>query len=148
MTQPALHALLNGTAAVLLTLGWLAITGRGPWRGGRSEGAHKGLMLAAVTASAVFLASYLHYHNRVGSVPFWGEGWLRTVYFIVLVPHIVLAALMVPPIVILLLAALRGRLERHVRLARWTLPVWLYVSVTGVVIYWMLYRMGPEAGAG
>lgn len=146
MSQPALHAVLNGTAAVLLLLGWAAIRGRGPWSGGRDERVHRGLMLAAVAVSAVFLASYLHYHERVGHVPFWGEGWVRVVYLVVLVPHIVLATVMVPPIVVLLVLALRGRLEGHKRLARWTLPVWLYVSVTGVIVYLMLYRMGPDAG--
>lgn len=146
MTQPALHAVLNGTAAVLLVLGWLAIRGCGPWRAGRSETAHKRLMLGAVTASAVFLASYLHYHYHQGSMPFWGEGWLRTVYLAVLLPHVVLAMVMVPMIVTLLWAAARGRFERHKRLARWTLPIWCYVSVTGVLIYLMLYRLGPGPG--
>ena len=145
MTQPALHALLNGTAAVLLVLGWLAIRGLGPWAAGRSEATHKRFMLGAVGASAVFLTSYVHYHYNHGSTPFWGEGWLRTVYLAVLVPHVLLAIVMVPAILTLLWAAAKGRFERHKRLARWTLPVWLYVSVTGVVIYLMLYRMGPAS---
>ncbi len=145
MSQPAFHALLNGLAALFLTTGWLAVLGKGPFaRGGRNEALHKKLMIAAVATSAVFLASYLEYHYSVGSVPFWGEGWIRTLYLSVLVPHIVLATLMVPPIVILLVHAARGQLEQHKRLARWTLPVWLYVSVTGVLVYVMLYRMGPE----
>ena len=101
-------------------------------------------MIAAVVVSAGFLASYLEYHASVGSVAFWGTGWIRTLYFAVLIPHIVLATAMVPPIVILLIHAARGRLDRHKRLARWTLPVWLYVSVTGVIVYFMLYRLGPE----
>lgn len=145
MTQPAFHAVMNGTAAVFLVLGWLAITGRGPWRSGRSELAHKRFMLSAFVASCVFLASYVDYHLHHGSVPFWGEGWLRTTYLLVLVPHIILATLMVPMILRVLWLAWKGRLERHVRLARWTLPIWLYVSVTGVVIYWMLYQMAPES---
>jgi putative membrane protein len=143
VTQPALHALLNGTSAVLLLLGWLAITGRGPWRAARSEAVHKRFMLGAVTTSAVFLASYVHYHYNHGSTPFWGDGWLRTVYLLVLVPHVLLAMVMVPMILTLLWAAAKGRFERHKRLARWTLPIWWYVSVTGVVIYLMLYRMDP-----
>lgn len=145
MSRPAIHALLNGTAAVLLILGWMAIRGRGLFaQRGRNEALHKKLMIAAVVVSAGFLASYLEYHASVGSVAFWGTGWIRTLYFAVLIPHIVLATAMVPPIVILLIHAARGRLDRHKRLARWTLPVWLYVSVTGVIVYFMLYRLGPE----
>jgi len=143
VSQPALHALLNGGAAVLLTLGWMAIRGIPPIATEKNERLHKALMISAVVVSAVFLASYLDYHNTVGSVPFWGEGLIRTVYFVVLIPHIVLAAVMVPMIVTMLVHAFRGRLEKHRRLARWTLPIWLYVSVTGVVVYIMLYRMGP-----
>lgn len=143
--QPALHAVLNGTAAVLLSLGWLAIAGKGPFaRRGRNERLHKCFMLAAVSVSALFLVSYLDYHAAVGSVPYTGTGWLRTLYFLVLVPHVVLAAVMVPPILMLLVHAARGRLDRHRRLARWTLPVWLYVSVTGVLVYLMLYRWVPR----
>ncbi len=144
MTRPALHALLNGSASVLLVLGWMAIRGRGLFAvRGRDEALHKRFMLGALAFSAAFLASYLEYHATVGSVPFWGTGWIRTVYLAVLVPHIVLATLMVPPIVVLLVHAARGNLDKHRRLARWTLPVWLYVSVTGVLVYVMLYRMGP-----
>jgi len=144
VSRPALHALLNGSAAVLLTLGWMAITGRGLLaRHGRDESLHKRLMLAAVLLSTVFLASYLEYHHRVGHVEFWGQGWLAVVYRLILIPHVILAGLMVPPIVLLLIAGLRGRLERHRRLARITLPVWLYVSVTGVVIYALNYALRP-----
>jgi uncharacterized membrane protein YozB (DUF420 family) len=142
MTQPAFHALLNGTAAVLLCLGWLAIRGAGPWAGaGPQPKTHRNLMLAALGVSAVFLASYLEYHARVGSVPFRGTGALRTLYLVVLVPHIILAGLMVPMIAVTLVHALRGRLDRHRRWARWTLPIWLYVSVTGVVVWFMNYAM-------
>jgi uncharacterized membrane protein YozB (DUF420 family) len=144
MSRPALHALLNGAAAVLLVLGWMAIRGRGPFaRRGRAEVAHKRCMLAAVAVSSVFLASYIQYHLTTDPVLFWGRGAWRALYLAVLVPHVVLAALMVPPIVLLLVHAFAGRLDRHRRLARWTLPVWLYVSVTGVLVYWMLYRLGP-----
>ncbi len=144
MSQPALHAVLNGTAATLLVLGWMAIKGRRPLAAEPRPGLHKGLMLAAVAVSAAFLASYLDYHSRVGSKEFWGTGWIRGVYLAVLVPHIVLATLMVPFIVTLLIQAFRGRLDSHRRLARWTLPIWLYVSVSGVAVYLMLYRMGPS----
>lgn len=145
MTQPALHALLNASAATLLVAGWLAVKGRGPWAaGGKDEQTHKRCMVGALVLSTAFLASYLHYHATAGHVEFWGEGWLRTLYLLVLVPHVILAAAMVPAIVLVVVAALRGRFERHRALARWTLPVWLYVSVTGVVIYWMLYGMAPE----
>jgi uncharacterized membrane protein YozB (DUF420 family) len=101
-------------------------------------------MIAALFVSACFLGSYLEYHSSVGSVTFWGTGWIRTLYLAVLIPHTVLATVMVPPIVILVVHAARGRLDRHKRLARWTLPVWIYVSVTGVLVYLMLYRFGPE----
>jgi len=143
MDQPALHAVLNATAGVLLVLGWLAITGRGPWAAGRSERAHIRCMLAACGVSAVFLASYLEYHARVGSVPFWGEGRLRTLYFVILVPHVVLATLMLPAIVATLVCAFRGKLAAHRRLARITLPVWLYVSVTGVLVWWLNFGLRP-----
>ena len=144
MTRPTLHALLNLTAAVLLVLGWMAIRGRGAFSArGRDEALHKRLMLAAVAVSTVFLGSYVHYHATVGSVAFWGTGWLRMLYLAILLPHTVLAAVMVPFIVATLTCALRGRLDAHRRLARWTLPVWLYVSVTGVLVYVMLYRLGP-----
>ncbi len=144
MSQPAFHATLNALAAVLLCLGWMAIRGVGPWAaGGRRPTTHRNLMLAAFGVSTVFLASYLEYHARVGSVPFWGTGALRTLYLVVLVPHIVLAAVMVPLILVTLVHALRGRLDRHRVWARWTLPIWLYVSVTGVLVYVMNYAMAP-----
>jgi uncharacterized membrane protein YozB (DUF420 family) len=136
---------MNGTAAVLLVLGWMAIRGKGPWSGGRSEVVHKRFMLSAFGASTVFLASYVDYHLHQGSVPFWGEGWLRTAYLAVLVPHVILAIVMVPMILAVLWLAWKQRFEQHRRLARWTLPIWLYVSVTGVVIYLMLYQLGPES---
>jgi putative membrane protein len=144
VSRPALHALLNGSAAILLSLGWMAILGRGLFAArGRDETLHSRLMLAAVVLSTAFLASYLDYHAEVGHVAFWGEGALAVVYGLVLWPHVVLAALMVPPILVLLVAALSGKLERHKRLARITLPVWLYVSVTGVVVYVMNHAMRP-----
>lgn len=148
MSRPALHALLNLVAASLLVLGWMAIKGRAPVAaGGKDERLHKRLMLAALAVSALFLASYLDYHAEVGSVPFWGTGALRAAYLVVLVPHIVLAAVMVPFILATVGFALSGRLERHRGLARWTLPVWLYVSVTGVLVYVMNHLMRPADGA-
>lgn len=96
-------------------------------------------MLSAFATSTLFLVSYLTYHYQVGSVPFEGRGWVRLLYFSVLIPHTVLAAAIVPLVLVTLVRALRGRFERHKRLARWTLPLWLYVSVTGVAVYGMLY---------
>jgi uncharacterized membrane protein YozB (DUF420 family) len=130
---PTLNALLNATCAALLVTGWLLI------RSGRRD-AHRKTMTAALLCSAVFLVSYLVYHARVGSVRFSGTGTVRTVYLAILLTHTVLAAAALPLALTAFVLARRGRFDRHRRLARWTLPVWLYVSVTGVVVYWMLYR--------
>jgi uncharacterized membrane protein YozB (DUF420 family) len=143
MDRPALHATLNATAAVLLVLGWLAITGRGAWRAGRSERTHARLMLAAFGVSTVFLASYVDYHLKVGRVEFWGTGWLRTLYLSVLLPHTILATVMVPFILATLIAALRGRLPAHRRLARLTLPVWIFVSASGVLVWYLNFALRP-----
>ena len=131
---PVLNAVLNGTAATLLVIGWILIK-----RGQRQ--AHKRVMLAAVACSAAFLVSYLAYHFQVGSVRFQGTGLVRTVYLSILLTHTVLATVIVPLVLVTLNHGLRERFDRHRRIARWTMPLWLYVSVTGVVIYWMLYRM-------
>ncbi|HVR69236.1 MAG TPA: DUF420 domain-containing protein [Vicinamibacteria bacterium] len=131
---PALNALLNATSAVLLFAGWRLI------RRGRRE-AHRRAMLAAVGCSTLFLASYLVYHAQVGSVRFQGQGPLRTVYFTILITHTILATAIVPLVLLTLVRALQERFDRHRRLARITLPLWGYVSVTGVVIYVMLYRL-------
>ena len=101
-------------------------------------------MLSAFVCSMLFLISYLIYHYQVGSVPFRGQGWIRPVYFSILLTHTVLATAVVPLALITLSRALRQRFDAHRRLARWTFPIWLYVSVTGVVVYWMLYRLGPS----
>lgn len=131
---PTVNAVLNATATILLVIGYALI------RQGRRE-AHRKVMLAAFACSTLFLVSYLVYHAQVGSVKFTGTGPARTVYFAILLSHTILAAL-VPILAPLTLGlGLKGRLERHRKLARWTLPIWLYVSVTGVVVYWMLYRM-------
>lgn len=131
---PALNATLNGIAAVLLVIGYVQIRRR------RRE-VHRGLMIAAFVTSVLFLLSYVIYHAGAGSRPFTGQGPIRAVYFAVLVSHVVLAALVPPLALVTLVRALRGRYGSHARLARWTLPVWLYVSVTGVVVYLMLYRL-------
>ena len=131
---PALNAALNGTAGLLILIGWLLIR-----RGHRL--AHRRVMLAAVTCSALFLVSYLVYHFNVGSVRFRGTGAIRTVYLTILLTHTVLATAIVPLVLVTLNHGLRERFDKHRRIARVTLPLWAYVSVTGVVIYWMLYRM-------
>ena len=98
-------------------------------------------MIAAFVVSGLFLTSYLIYHYHSGSTPFEGNGWIRSVYFAVLIPHIILAALILPLALITLYFALRKRFTKHRRIARWTLPIWLYVSVTGIIVYWMLYHL-------
>jgi putative membrane protein len=133
---PTLNALLNGTSAVLLTVGWLAIRRR-------RIALHRACMLGAFCVSALFLVSYVVYHALAGSRPFTGQGWIRPLYFVVLISHVVLAAAMVPFVLTTLYRALGADFARHVRLARVTLPVWIYVSVTGVVVYLMLYRLLP-----
>jgi uncharacterized membrane protein YozB (DUF420 family) len=131
---PALNAALNATSAVLLG------TGYGFIRAGRRT-AHRNCMLAALVSSSLFLVSYLVYHARVGSVPFGGRGIVRVAYFAILLSHTLLAVAIVPLVLVTLVRALRERFPAHRRIARVTLPLWGYVSVTGVVIYWMLYRL-------
>lgn len=132
---PTLNALLNATAATLLVAGFFLI------RSGRRD-AHRRAMTAAFACSVLFLVSYLVYHFEVGSVRFQGTGTVRTVYLSILLTHTVLATAVPFLAVATLVLARKGRFEAHRRLARVTLPIWLYVSVTGVVIYLMLYRMG------
>ena len=131
---PALNATLNAISFVLLATGYYFIR-RKQWR------KHRACMIAALVVSGFFLISYVIYHAQVGSVPFQKTGWIRTVYFAVLVPHVILAALMVPPILITVSRGLSAKYDKHRRIARWTLPVWLYVSITGVIVYLMLYRI-------
>ena len=131
---PALNATLNAISSVLLVTGYVFIR-----RGERQK--HKACMIAALVTSALFLTSYVIYHAQVGSVPFKGTGWIRTVYFAVLIPHVILAAAIVPPILITVSRGLSAKYDKHRRIARWTLPLWLYVSVTGVIVYLMLYQM-------
>ena len=131
---PALNASLNGASAVLITTGRVLI-------GRKQVRLHRACMIAAVITSTVFLICYLYYHAHVGSVHFPGQGWVRPVYFALLLSHTVLAATVVPLVLLSLGAGLRSRFDRHRRIARWTYPIWLYVSVTGVVVYVMLYRI-------
>ena len=135
---PSVNATLNATSAVLLIVGYYHI------RQGRQQ-AHRACMLAAFSVSVLFLVSYLVYHFHAGATHFTGQGWIRSVYFALLISHTILAAL-VPILALLTLSrALRQQFDRHRTLARWTLPVWLYVSVTGVVIYWLLYHVYAPA---
>ena len=133
---PTVNALLNGTSAVLLTIGFYFIRRR-QWK------THRNFMLAAFMTSVLFLISYLIYHFNVGSVPFQGQGVVRVVYFLILISHVFLAALIVPLALLTLWRAFQGHIGKHRRIARWTLPLWLYVSVTGVVVYLMLYHLYP-----
>lgn len=131
---PATNAVLNGASATLLLAGRMLI------HRGRMA-AHRACMIAAVVTSTLFLTSYLYYHAHVGSVRFPGQGWARPVYFSILISHTLLAAAVPPLVLITLWRGLSARFDRHRRIARWTYPVWMYVSVTGVVIYVMLYQL-------
>lgn len=129
---PTLNALLNTLSAVCILAGYRAIKRKDVYR-------HRMMMLAALVASALFLTSYLYYHYQVGSVPFPGQGLIRPVYFAILISHIILAAVILPMVLRTVYLAVSGQIERHRRIARWTFPLWMYVSVTGVVVYLMLY---------
>jgi len=131
---PTINALLNATAACLLLWGYVMIR-----RGHRDT--HKKIMLSALVVSAAFLTTYLIYHVQVGSVPYPHHDWTRTLYFAILIPHVILAALVVPFIITVVTFALRGNFARHKRLARWVWPVWMFVSVSGVAVYLMLYHL-------
>jgi uncharacterized membrane protein YozB (DUF420 family) len=131
---PSLNASLNSLSAAFLTLGFLFIKSK-------NIKAHKACMLAAFASSSLFLISYLVYHYQVGSVPFRGQGAIRTLYFTILLTHTILAVVVVPMALITLFRALRENFSKHRRIARWTFPIWLYVSVTGVLVYVMLYQM-------
>ena len=129
---PALNAGLNSLSTVLLITGWFLIRNR-------KIAAHRAVMITALVTSSLFLTSYLIYHAQVGSVPFQGQGPIRKVYFAILISHTVLAAFVAPLALVTVYRAFGEQFERHKALARWTFPIWLYVSVTGVVIYFMLY---------
>lgn len=134
---PTVDAVLNTTSAVLLSFGYYFIR-RGNIR------AHKACMLGAVGTSTLFLACYLTYHFFHGTTRFAGTGTVRGIYLAILGTHTILAAAIVPLVLVTLYRALRERFDLHKRVARWTLPIWLYVSVTGVVVYWMLYHFVPS----
>ena len=131
---PALNATLNAVSAVFLTAGYILIRRR-------RQAMHKKCMLAALVASTAFLTSYIIYHANTGSRPFPGHGTIRIVYFGILISHVLLAATILPLALTTTARGLRAEYGRHVKVARWTLPIWLYVSVTGVVIYAMLYHL-------
>ena len=133
-TLPAVNASLNATSAFLLTLGFIFIRQR-------AITAHTMCMLAACGTSTLFLISYITYHIHHGATPFPGEGFIRIIYFAILISHTILAVVIVPLAIITLYRGLRGQFVKHVAIARLTLPIWLYVSVTGVVVYWMLYHL-------
>jgi putative membrane protein len=137
-SHAALNASLNGVSAVLLAGGYAAI------RSGRIA-VHKAFMVSAFVVSSVFLASYLVYHYRVGHVVFHGQGWIRPVYFTLLTTHTILAVVIVPMILVTLRRAWIGKFDRHRVIARWTLPLWFYVSVTGVIVYLMVYQFYETA---
>ena len=132
---PTVNAALNGTSTLLLITGYLFIRRK-------KIKAHKTCMLSAATVSALFLTSYVIYHSQVGYTRFTGEGFIRSLYFVILIPHTILAVVAVVPLVLITVyLAWRENFRKHKRIARWTLPIWLYVSVTGVLIYWMLYHL-------
>jgi uncharacterized membrane protein YozB (DUF420 family) len=134
ISHAALNACLNGASAVLLAGGYVAI------RRGKIN-VHKRFMIAAFVASSLFFASYLAYHYRVGHVAFQGQGWIRPVYFTLLSTHTILAAVIVPMVLMTLRRAWLERFDKHRIIARWTLPLWFYVSVTGVIVYLMVYQI-------
>jgi uncharacterized membrane protein YozB (DUF420 family) len=137
---PAINASLNAACTVFLLVGYTFI------RRGKMQ-AHKLCMLGAFSCSVVFLASYLYFHWHVGNVRFGGHGWIRPVYFSILITHTSLAIVIVPLVLITLTRALRQRFARHRAIARWTFPLWLYVSITGVIVYWLLYIAYTPIGA-
>lgn len=135
---PALIASLNGASAVLLLVGRSLIL-----RG--KMAAHRACMLAAVASSTLFLACYVYFHLHVGDIRFLGDRFWHVVYLVVLIPHVILAIVIVPMVVITLVRGLSGKYDKHRAIARWTWPLWMYVSVTGVLVYFMLYRWFPHS---
>ena len=132
---PEINASLNGLSGLFLIVGYVLIRQR-------KITAHKSCMLTAFVLSSLFLITYLIHHYQVGSVPFEGQGWLRVLYFSLLIPHVVLAAVVVPLALTTIHKGWTSRFDKHVRIARWTLPIWLFVSVSGVLVYVMLYQLG------
>ena len=136
---PVLNACLNGTSAVLLLLGFYFI------RVKKNQEAHKLCMVSAFTVSVLFLISYLSYHYFHGVTRFLGEGFIHTFYFLLLTSHTILAIVIVPLILMTLFHAIRKNFKKHKKIARITFPLWLYVSVTGVLVYFMLYQWFPHS---
>jgi putative membrane protein len=134
---PALNACLNSLSAILLTAGYILIKRK-------NEGAHRNCMIAAMVTSSLFLTSYLYYHYHAGRTVF-PENWFKPIYLIILLTHTVLAAVIIPLIIAAVIQALRRRFESHKKIARWAWPLWMYVSVTGVLIYLLLYEIFPPA---
>src|SRR5437868_13763322 len=134
---PTLNAMLNATSGILLTIGYVFIRRR-------NIQAHRACMIAALTSSSLFLISYLYYHYHAGATRFAGAGAARVIYFTILITHTILAVVIVPFVIITVTRALRRQFDRHRRIARWTLPMWLYVSITGVIVYLMLYHWFPS----
>ena len=137
---PALNAILNGASAVFLIVGFSFIL-RGKIL------AHKICMLSAFVCSTVFLGFYLYFHFHAGLIRFGGQGWIRPVYFTILISHTILAVVSLPLVLVTLSFALSSRFAKHRRIAKWTLPIWLYVSITGVIVYWLLYIAYTPIGA-
>ena len=135
---PTLNAILNATSGVLVLIGFIMIRRR-------NVAAHRACMTAAVVVSIIFLISYVIYHYNVGATRFTGTGLARPFYFVILISHTILAATIVPFVVVTLRRALKGEFARHLKIARWTFPMWMYVSVTGVIVYFMLYHLYPSA---
>lgn len=134
---PTLNAILNATSGILVVVGYLMIRRR-------KINAHRACMIAAVAVSILFLISYVFYHYHAGATRFAGTGWVRPVYFVILVSHTILAVVIVPFVIVTFRRAFRGEFARHMSIARWTFPLWLYVSVTGVIVYLMLYHWFPS----
>jgi len=135
---PALNAGLNATSAVLLLSGRVLIARK-------RVAAHRACMIAAVVASALFLGCYLFFHAHVGEISFLGQGWARWIYYPILATHVFLAMVIVPLVVVTLSRGLKARYPQHRAIARWTWPLWIYVSITGVIVYFMLYQWFPHS---
>jgi uncharacterized membrane protein YozB (DUF420 family) len=134
---PTLNAILNATSGILIIIGYVMIRRK-------KVAAHRACMVGAVSASIIFLISYLIYHFNVGATRFAGTGWVRPVYFTILITHTILAAVLAPVVVVTLRRALKNDFARHRKIARWTFPLWVYVSITGVIVYFMLYHWFPS----
>jgi putative membrane protein len=134
---PALNAILNATSGILIIIGYVMIRRK-------KVAAHRACMIGAVSTSIIFLISYLIYHFNVGATRFVGTGWSRPFYFTVLISHTILAVTLVPFVIVTLRRALKGDFARHRKIARWTFPMWVYVSITGVIVYFMLYHWFPS----